>query len=297
MFKSIYDLVSQAEEQNIAISGIMIAQEIEQTGNPRDIVLQQMARSFQVMKAGAQSGIRGVISHSGMTGGDAKKLDSYIHSGHYLTDSTFLRALGYAVAINEVNAAMGLICASPTAGSCGTLPGVLLAVQEKLQAGDEQVVRCLFTAGAIGYVIANNAFISGAAGGCQAEVGVASAMAAAAVTELAGGSPAQSAHAMAMALKNMLGLTCDPLAGLVEVPCIKRNAAGAANALAAAEMALAGIESRVPWDEVIEAMYRIGQGMPQNVRETAQGGLATTQTGKKWKQLLWSATEQGSQQL
>jgi len=295
VFKSIKDLVAQAEEQGLSISEIMIVQEVEQTGRPRDMVLHQMARSFQVMKAGAQSGIQGVTSHSGMTGGDAKKLDSYIQAGHCLTDSTFLRALNYAIAINEVNASMGLICASPTAGSCGTLPGVMLAAQEKLQATDEQVVRCIFTAGAIGYVIANNAFISGAAGGCQAEVGVASAMAAAAVTELAGGSPAQSAHAMAIALKNMLGLTCDPLAGLVEVPCIKRNAAGAANALAAAEMALAGIESRVPWDEVIEAMYRIGQGMPQNVRETAQGGLAATQTGKQWKQLLWSAADQGSQ--
>jgi len=295
VFKSIKDLVTQAEEQQASISDIMIIQEIEQTGCPRDKVLRQMARNFQVMKASAQSGIKGVTSHSGMTGGDAKKLDSYIRAGNYLTDSTFLRALNYAIAINEVNASMGLICASPTAGSCGTLPGVLLAAQEKLQASDEQIVHSLFTAGAIGYVIANNAFISGAAGGCQAEVGVASAMAAAAVTELAGGSPAQSAHAMAIALKNMLGLTCDPLAGLVEVPCIKRNAAGAANALAAAEMALAGIESRVPWDEVIEAMYRIGQGMPQNVRETAQGGLAATQTGKQWKQLLWSAADQGSQ--
>ena len=295
MFKSIKDLVSQAEEQKVALSDIMLTQEVEQTNCPRDKVLQQMARSFQVMKAGALQGARGVISHSGMTGGDAKKLDSYIKAGRFLTDSTFLRALNYAIAINEVNASMGLICASPTAGSCGTLPGVMLAAQEKLQADDEQVVHCLFTAGAVGYVIANNAFISGAAGGCQAEVGVASAMAAAAVTQLAGGSPRQSAHAMAMALKNMLGLTCDPLAGLVEVPCIKRNAAGAANALAASEMALAGIESRVPWDEVIETMYRIGQDMPQNVRETAQGGLAATQTGKQWKQLLWSMRDEKTQ--
>ena len=291
MFKSIRDLVSQAEDQGVALSDIMLTQEVEQTNCPREEVLQQMARNFQVMKAGALHGAGGVTSRSGMTGGDAKKLDSYIKAGRFLTDSTFLRALNYAIAINEVNASMGLICASPTAGSCGTLPGVMLAAQEKLQAADEQVVHCLFTAGAVGYVIANNAFISGAAGGCQAEVGVASAMAAAAVTQLAGGSPRQSAHAMAIALKNMLGLTCDPLAGLVEVPCIKRNAAGAANALAASEMALAGIESRVPWDEVIEAMYRIGQDMPQNVRETAQGGLAATQTGKRWKQLLWSMTD------
>ena len=145
----------------------------------------------------------------------------------------------------------------------------------------------LFTAGAVGFVIANNAFVSGASGGCQAEIGTASAMAAAAATELAGGSPVVAAHAMAMALKNMLGLACDPLAGLVEVPCIKRNAAGAANALAAAEMALAGIESRVPWDEVIQAMYQIGLSIPQSLRETAMGGLAATETGRRWKKLLW----------
>jgi len=186
---------------------------------------------------------------------------------------------------------MGLICATPTAGSCGVLPGTLLAVQEKLGKPDEEMVRALFCAGAMGLIIANNAVISGAAGGCQAEVGTAAAMAAAAMVELMGGSAEQSAQALAMALKNLLGLVCDPLAGLVEVPCIKRNAGGAAVALAAAEMALAGIRSQVPPDEVIQAMYQVGLSMPLALRETAQGGLAATPTGQRWKQLLWQGSE------
>ncbi|MHC1786082.1 MAG: L-serine ammonia-lyase, iron-sulfur-dependent, subunit alpha [Christensenellales bacterium] len=293
MFKNMKELVMEAEALNRGICEVMILQETAQRGLSRQALLDQMRVNLDVMRASAHRGLEGLRSHSGMTGGDAKRMDDYIKGGRTLTDRTFLRAINLALSVNEVNAAMGLICASPTAGSCGVLPGVLLSVQEKLGLDDEALVLGLFTAGAIGYVIANNAFISGAQGGCQAEVGSASAMAAAAVTELAGGSPAQAAHAMAMALKNMMGLTCDPLAGLVEVPCIKRNAAGAANALCAAEMALAGIQSRVPWDEVIGAMYQIGLSIPQSLRETAQGGLAATETGKQWKKLLWTGKADG----
>lgn len=293
MFKSIAELVSQAEEQGLRISGVMLLQEEEETGRPRETLIRDMGRSLRVMREAAEKGLAGVVSHSGMTGGDAKRLDSYIRAGNTLTDGTFLRALSYAVATNEVNASMGLICATPTAGSSGVLPGVLLAAQEKLGCPDADVVHALFCAGAVGYVIANNAMISGAAGGCQAEIGSASAMAAAALVELAGGTPAQSAQAAAMALKNLLGLACDPLAGLVEVPCIKRNAGGAAVALAAAEMALAGIESNVPPDEVIQAMYLIGQSLPLSLKETAQGGLAATETGKAWKRRMWGGTGQG----
>ena len=292
MFKNIRELVSQAEENKLPLSRLMVLQEMEQTGKTEEELLAAMAASFQVMKAAARRGLEGVTSHSGMTGGDARRLNNYILAGNTLTDTTFLRALAYALATNEVNASMGLICATPTAGSCGVLPGVLLSAQERLSKTDEDLVSALFCAGAIGYVIANNAMISGAAGGCQAEVGSASAMAAAALVELAGGSPDQSAHALAIALKNMLGLACDPLAGLVEVPCIKRNAAGAANALAAAEMALAGIKSKVPPDEVIQAMYQIGQSLPLALRETAQGGLAATETGREWKKKLWQGREE-----
>lgn len=289
MFKSIAELVALAQEQGQPLSAIMLKQEVEATGRDEAQVIAEMTNSLWVMQQAARKGMAGVQSHSGMTGMDAKKLHDYMESGKALTGSMFLKALGYAIANSEVNASMGLICATPTAGSCGVLPGVLLSAQEHLKKTDEDVVRAMFCAGAMGYVIANNAFISGAAGGCQAEVGAASAMAAAAVVELAGGTPEQSAHAMAMALKNMLGLVCDPLAGLVEVPCIKRNAAGAANALAAAEMALAGVQSYVPWDEVILAMYQVGLTMPVAVRETAQGGLANTPTGRHWKQLLWQS--------
>ncbi|MDF2536370.1 MAG: sdaAA, partial [Bacillales bacterium] len=189
-----------------------------------------------------------------------------------------LDAVSKAVATNEVNAAMGTICATPTAGSAGVVPGTLFAVKNTLNPTREQMVHFLFTAGAFGYIVANNASISGAAGGCQAEVGSASAMAAAAIVEMAGGTPEQSATAFAITLKNMLGLVCDPVAGLVEVPCVKRNAMGAANAMVAADMALAGIQSKIPCDEVIDAMHRIGQTMPSSLRETALGGLAQTKT-------------------
>ncbi len=284
MFTSIKELVAQAE--GTTIGEIMLRREAEHSS--REQALADMQESLNVMRAAVHKGMEGVTSHSGMTGGNAQKMHQYLQSGHALTGDTFLRSITYALATNEVNAAMGVICASPTAGSCGVLPGVLLAAQEHMQCSDEDVVLALFCAGAIGLVVANNAMISGAAGGCQAEVGTASAMAAAALTQLRGGTPSMCAHAMAMALKNMLGLVCDPLAGLVEVPCVKRNAAGAANALTASEMALAGVESYVPWDEVIEALYKVGQSIPLALRETAQGGLADTETGRAWKRKLWS---------
>jgi L-serine dehydratase len=284
MFTSIKELVAQAE--GTTIGEIMLRREAEHSS--REQALADMQESLNVMRATVHKGMEGVTSHSGMTGGNAQKMHQYLQSGHALTGDTFLRSITYALATNEVNAAMGVICASPTAGSCGVLPGVLLAAQEHMQCSDEDVVLALFCAGAIGLVVANNAMISGAAGGCQAEVGTASAMAAAALTQLRGGTPSMCAHAMAMALKNMLGLVCDPLAGLVEVPCVKRNAAGAANALTASEMALAGVESYVPWDEVIEALYKVGQSIPLALRETAQGGLADTETGRAWKRKLWS---------
>ncbi|NLW20487.1 MAG: L-serine ammonia-lyase, iron-sulfur-dependent, subunit alpha [Clostridiales bacterium] len=291
MFKSIQDIVDRANDSGLPISALMIQQEAATQERPAQEIIDEMAASWQVMKAAAKRGLQGLRSHSGMTGGDAKRLMDYLDAGQGLTGTTFLRALAYAVSSNEVNAAMGLICATPTAGSCGVLPGVLLSAQEQLGASDEEVVNALFCAGAMGLVIANNAVISGAAGGCQAEVGTASGMAAAALVALMGGQPEQSAQALAMALKNLLGLVCDPLAGLVEVPCIKRNAGGAAVALAAAEMAMAGIQSQVPPDEVIQAMYQVGLAMPLALRETAQGGLAATPTGAHWKQLLWQGQE------
>lgn len=280
MFRNVAELVEMATSRNMKISEIMIEQEMEITGRSREEVLGQMDRNLKVMEEAVERGIKGVKSHSGLTGGDAVLLQEYIKKGNFLSGETLLDAVSKAVATNEVNAAMGTICATPTAGSAGVVPGTLFAVKNKLNPTREQMVKFLFTSGAFGFVVANNASISGAAGGCQAEVGSAAGMAAAALVELAGGTPEQCAEAMAITLKNMLGLVCDPVAGLVEVPCVKRNAMGASNAMVAADMALAGIKSRIPCDEVIDAMYKIGQSMPTALKETAQGGLAATPTGR-----------------
>jgi len=233
-----------------------------------------------VMRQAVEASLRGVVSTTGLTGKDAVKLNAYIKTGETLSEKTILQACQMAIGTNEVNAAMGVICASPTAGSAGTLPGVMFALEKKLDLTEVQMLSFLFTSGAFGLITANNAFISGAAGGCQAEIGTSSAMAAAAAVEVAGGTPIQSAHGFAIAMSNMLGLVCDPVAGLVEVPCIKRNAAGASNALIAADMALAGLVSEIPADEVISAMYEVGVAMPSAFKETAEGGLANTPTGR-----------------
>lgn len=282
MFRNVAELVELAETKEIPISEVMIQQEIQVTEKSREEIMAKMEANLLVMEEAVERGIKEQIrSVSGLTGGDAILLQNYIKSGKSLAGDTVLDAVSKAVATNEVNAAMGTICATPTAGASGVVPGTLFGLKTKLNSTKEQKIRYLFTAGAFGFVVANNASISGAAGGCQAEVGSATGMAAAAIVELAGGSPSQSAEAMAIALKNMLGLVCDPVAGLVEVPCVKRNAIGASIAIVAADMALAGIKSRIPCDEVIDAMYKIGQTMPVALRETAQGGLAATPTGRK----------------
>lgn len=281
MFRNVAELVELAEQKNKKISEIMIEQEMEVTGKSREAIIKKMDENLAVMEKAVEKGIAGVRSYSGLTGGDAVLLQKYIEKGNFLSGATILDAVSKAVATNEVNAAMGTICATPTAGSAGVVPGTLFAVKNKLHPTREEMVRFLFTSGAFGFVVANNAFISGAAGGCQAEVGSAAGMAAAAIVEMAGGTPEQCAHAMAITLKNMIGLVCDPVAGLVEVPCVKRNAMGAANAMVAADMALAGIKSRIPCDEVIDAMYRVGQQMPTALKETARGGLADTPTARK----------------
>jgi L-serine dehydratase len=281
LFRNVAELVELAISQNKKISEIMIEQEVTVSGRSREEVLSFMDRNLTVMEEAVERGLKGVTSHSGLTGGDAVLLQKYIEKGKFLSGEILLDAVSKAVATNEVNAAMGTICATPTAGSAGVVPGTLFAVKNKLNPTREEMIRFLFTSGAFGYVVANNASISGAAGGCQAEVGSAAGMAAAAIVEMAGGTPEQCAEAMAISLKNMLGLVCDPVAGLVEVPCVKRNAMGAANAMVAADMALAGITSRIPCDEVIDAMYKIGQTMPTALKETGQGGLAATPTGRK----------------
>ncbi|MCF2646621.1 L-serine ammonia-lyase, iron-sulfur-dependent, subunit alpha [Niallia circulans] len=290
MFRNVAELVEIATTRNLPISEMMIEQEMKVTGKTREVIVSQMETNLQVMEQAVERGLNGVVSHSGLTGGDAVLLQNYIKKGQFLSGEIILDAVSKAVATNEVNAAMGMICATPTAGSAGVVPGTLFAVQNKLNPTREQMISFLFTSGAFGFVVANNASISGAAGGCQAEVGSAAGMAAAAIVEMAGGTPEQSAHAMAITLKNMLGLVCDPVAGLVEVPCVKRNAMGAANAMIAADMALAGIKSRIPCDEVIDSMYRIGQAMPTALKETARGGLAATPTGRRLEAEIFGST-------
>lgn len=287
MFKNVKELIAKCEAENKAIYEVMMEQEMSVTGLSKEEVYAHMNRNLETMEKAVEEGIQGVTSKTGLTGGDAVLMKQYIESGKSIADYTLLDAVSKAVATNEVNAAMGKICATPTAGSAGVVPGVLFALKDKLQLSRTDMLNFLLTSGAFGFVVANNASISGAAGGCQAEVGSAAAMAAAAVVEAAGGTPQQSAEGFAICMKNMLGLVCDPVAGLVEVPCVKRNAAGASNAIVSADMALAGIESRIPTDEVIDAMYRIGQTMPSALRETGRGGLAGTPTGQRLKQQIF----------
>lgn len=291
-FRSVAELVALAESEGLSISDVMLEQESIVMNRPKEEIFEEMRHNLQVMEDAVQRGLTEEIrSQSGLSGGDARKINDYRqNSPVLLSGDIVLRAVSRATAVSEVNAAMGIIVATPTAGACGILPGTISAAGEKLQATEESKVRALFTAGAIGYTIANNACISGAAGGCQAEVGSATAMAAAAVVEMAGGTPSQSAQAVAIALKNMLGLVCDPVAGLVEAPCVKRNAMGAAIAMVAADLAMAGVQSVIPTDEVISAMYKIGRDMPVALRETALGGLADTETGRALERKIFGNT-------
>ena len=287
MFRSVAELVKIAEKKNISISEVMIQQEMDLKNQSREEIFSQMEKNLRVMERAVEDSLEGIQSVTGLTGGDAVRVQQYMKNNQTLSGPILLDAVSKAMGTNEVNAAMGLVCATPTAGSAGCVPGTLFAVKEQLKPTHEQMVRYLFTAGAFGFIVANNAFISGAAGGCQAEVGSAGAMASAAIVEMAGGTPQQSADAFAMTLKNMLGLVCDPVAGLVEVPCVKRNAAGSSLAIVSADLALAGVKSRISCDEVIGAMYRIGQTMPSTLRETGEGGLADTPTGRLLKEKIF----------
>ena len=256
----------------------MLRQQAAQLEQTEEEVYHRMQEDFRVMAACIEPGCDPDLrSTSGLTGGDAYKMRRRVEAGENLTGPVLGGALYRALAVSELNAAMGRIVAAPTAGSCGILPAVLLTMQEQ-GATEHDCVMSMFTASAVGLVIAENACLAGAQGGCQAECGSAAAMAAAALVELSGGTPRMLDDAVAIALKCQLGLVCDPVAGLVEIPCIKRNASGAAIAFMAAELALAGIGSRIPADDAILAMRRVGDTMPSALKETAEGGLATTPT-------------------
>ncbi|UQF12466.1 L-serine ammonia-lyase, iron-sulfur-dependent, subunit alpha [Vagococcus lutrae] len=286
MFNTIEELVQLSQEYP-SVAEMMIAVEMETSGADRQMIIEHMTKNKNVMLQSIAKGTAGVTSVTGLTGGDAKRMHEYIEKGETLSQPTILKAVRNAIAVNEVNAQMGLICANPTAGSAGVVAGVLAAITEEKNLTEAQQLDFLFTAGAFGLVIANNASISGAAGGCQAEIGSASAMASAALVAIAGGTAEQSAQAVAITIKNMLGLICDPVAGLVEVPCVKRNALGSSQAYISADMALAGIKSVIPPDEVVEAMHQVGMQMPTIFKETAEGGLADTPTGRKISQQLY----------
>ena len=286
-YNSIAELIQAAKKENITISELVIHDQAEQTETPREKLFARMRDNLHVMQeAVAEGTAQDLKSTSGLTGGDAYKMQQYSKTGG-LCGSFFGNALTRALAVSEYNAAMGKIVAAPTAGSCGILPGTILSLLEERELPEEIAVMALFTAGAFGMVIATKASIAGAQGGCQAECGSASAMAAAALVEMAGGTPEMCGHACAIAIKNQLGLVCDPIAGLVEVPCVKRNAGGVACAFTAAELALAGIQSVIPVDEVIEAMREVGDAMPCALKETALGGLAATPTGIRLKQEIF----------
>jgi len=273
-------LLALCEEHKAAISEIMIRRETEVSGCGREAIWERMAHSFDIMKGAVKKALEeNLETVGGLIGGEAKAVSRHSRNHKPVCGSMMAKAVAYSLGVPEVNASMGLIVAAPTAGSSGVLPGALLAVQEEFGLTDEQLILGLFNAGAVGYLFMRNATVAGAEGGCQAEIGVASAMAASAVTELMGGTPEQCLHASSLATANLLGLVCDPIAGLVETPCQPRNAMGASNALVCAEMALSGVINPIPFDEMVTALYRVGRSLPIELRETAKGGCAATPTG------------------
>ena len=281
-YSSVASIVAAAEKSGLPISAIVLRQQAEQMEQTEKSVYEHMRKNYQVMTECIDPGCnKDLKSTSGLTGGSAYKMRRISENGKSLTGSFLSGALYRALAVSDIHAAMGRIVAAPTAGSCDILPAALLTMQAEKQIPERDCVMSLFTASAVGMVIANNASLAGAQGGCQAECGSAAAMAAAAIVELAGGTPKMAEHAIAIAIKNILGLVCDPVAGLVEIPCIKRNASGVAGAFVAAELALAGIESAIPADEVIWTMKKVGDAMSSTLKETAEGGLAATPTGRR----------------
>ena len=271
-FKNAKELLALCQEKKLPISEVMRQREILLGETTAEIVDQRMDRVLEIMKDAAFSPIKDpVISMGGLIGGEARKLCEFHDLGKSLCGNVLGKGITYAMATLETNASMGLIVASPTAGSAGIVPGMMLALQEVYGFSDKKIRQALFNAGAIGYLAMRNATVAGAVGGCQAEVGIASAMAASAAVELLGGTPLQCTYAA-----STLGLVCDPVGGLVEYPCQNRNAAGVSNALIAAEMSLAGIPQFIPLDEMIDAMYTVGKKLPAELRETALGGCAAT---------------------
>lgn len=269
------NLLEKCIEENKSIAQITI----EQDKSNLDDIMESMSKTLDVMIESVNRGrAEKLISASGISGGNAYIYNSNIKNT--ICGDLISKAIAMALSCSEVNASMGRIVACPTAGSCGILPACVISIGEVYNKSRDEMVMALFTAAGVGNIIANNATMSGAEGGCQAECGSAAAMSAAAIVELMGGTPEQALTAAAISLKNILGLVCDPVGGLVEIPCVKRNASGTVNAITSADMALLGVESYIPFDDAVTAMYEIGLSMNEKYRETAMGGLATTETGK-----------------
>lgn len=282
MYNSGRKLVALCREKNISISELILIEEMRNTKMDKEEVLGRLDEVLSIMENSSSYSLTNEVETlGGLIGGEGKKIMEYLLSGDTIAGEWVIKAMARAFASSEYNASMGKICAAPTAGSCGIIPGAILTVGEKFSIERENLLKGLLVSSGIGKIISENATVSGAEGGCQAECGSAAAMAAAAIVEMRGGSPEQSLHAASIALKNIMGLICDPIAGLVESPCSKRNASGVVNAMISADMALSGVESIVPFDEVVEAMYNVGRGMHQNFKETAKGGIAITETALK----------------
>ncbi|KRQ87986.1 L-serine dehydratase, alpha chain [Caloramator mitchellensis] len=288
MYSNGEELIALANTQNKKIYEIVIDYEADRTGKTKEEIVGNMRSVLNVMIDSAEKGLNEEVnSISGLIGGNAKKVQDYLNENSNLSGYVINKAMARALSVSEVNASMGRIVAAPTAGSSGILPSVVITAAEVLNKDKDDMVNALFTASGIGQIISKNATVSGAEGGCQAECGSAAAMAAAAVVEMAGGTPEQALHAAAICIQNILGLVCDPVAGLVEAPCYLRNSSGAVNALTSADLALAGVRSIIPFDEVVDAMYRVGKALPFELRETALGGIAATPTGIKLKNKIF----------
>jgi L-serine dehydratase len=282
MYHDLAELLSLSEQRQVPLWRIVLENEMRLTGQDEDAVFSKLQKHFDVMEKSATKALEKPQPTAGsLISGISAPQNTYAKGGETLCGGLVNEVMAMALSSSEVNASMGRICAAPTAGACGILPAVLIGLRKKLHLSLEQTLHGLLTASGIGAVIMENATVSGAAGGCQAECGVAAAMAAAAAVEMAGGTPHAAVNASGFALMNAMGLICDPVAGLVQVPCAQRNASQAVNALLSADLALAGMLCVIPPDEIIDAMYKVGKLLPAQLRETAQGGIAATKTGRQ----------------
>jgi len=289
MYHNLKELLQQAEDHEVLLSEIVLQNEIEQFGTTKEVIYQKLEERYDVMKKAAVRALGERLETAGnLISGIAMQQNEYTTKGQTLCGEFVNTAMAMALSGSEVNAAMGRICAAPTAGACGIVPAVLISIERVKKCGKEAMLNAILTSSGIGTIMMKNATVAGAEGGCQAECGVAAAMAAAAGVELCGGTPRQSVWAAVLTLVNCMGLVCDPIAGLVQVPCAQRNASQTVNALTCIDLAMAGMTLPVTPDEVVESMYKVGRMLPPQLRETAQGGLAATQSAQEIQKKIFS---------